>query len=180
MNKGYNISQIKEGNQIEFRKLMDDNMDNIYTIAFRITASEEDARDIVQDTFVRLWEKRKTLKESGRVKFLLRKIAVNKSYDLLRKRKRNKTDSTDMTVFKLLAGGENADHKLNEKEALTVLRSLASVLSPKQRIVFTMVEMQELSHDEVAGITGMTKSSIKSNLNHAKRRMENLVDGYIK
>ncbi len=159
---------------------MDDNMDHLYTIAFRITASEEDARDIVQDTFIRLWEKRKILKESGRVKYLLRKIAVNKSYDLLRKRKRNRTDRIDMSVFKVLAGGENADHKLNEREVLTILRSLASVLSPKQRIVFTMVELQEMSHDEVAGITGMTKSTIKSNLNHAKRRLGHLVDNYIK
>ncbi len=157
---------------------MDDNMDNLYTIVLRITASKEDARDIVQDTFIRLWEKRKTLKESGRVKFLLRKIAVNKSYDYLRKKKRNNTDSMDMSVFKILADGEKADHKLNEKESLTVLRSLVSVLSPKQRIVFTMVELQEMSHDEVAGITGMTKSSIKSNLNHAKKRMKKLVSYY--
>ncbi len=180
MNKGYNITEIREGNHNEFRKLMDDNMDDLYTIVFRITSSKEDARDIVQDTFIRLWEKRKTLKESGRVKFLLRKIAVNKSYDFLRKKKRNNTDSMDMSVFKLLGGGEETDYELNERDILTILRSLASGLSPKQRIVFTMVELQEMSHNEVAGITGMTKSSIKSNLNHAKRKMENLVSYYLK
>jgi RNA polymerase sigma-70 factor (ECF subfamily) len=181
LSASYDIRKIKAGNENEFRKLVDENMDCIYLTALRITADEDDARDIVQETFMKVWEKRKSIKSDNNIIPYIRRIAVNKCYDLMRKRKSrygaNRT--VDTSLLTEIAGDSRADYKLNNDEVVSILNALASGLSPRQRIVFTMIELEELSHGEVAEITGMSKTSIKSNLSHARKKIEGLLKKYL-
>jgi len=156
-------------------------MDYLYTMVLRIMANEQDAGDIVQDTFIKVWEKRKSIKDEESLKPYLRKIAINKCYDQLRKRKtRYVEDNIDNdSVINHITSYEQADQKLEKEEALILLKFLVSRLSPRQRIVFTMVELQELSHDEVSEITGLSKTSIKSNLHHARKNMEGKLKDFL-
>lgn len=180
MDKSYKISEIRAGNQNEFRKFIDVSADGIYAIALKITADEEDARDIVQESFIRIWEKRRVLREEGSLMPFLKKITVNKCFDHLRKKKNHNAGQAGPDLLNSLASGEQADHDLQNEELFSLLRSLGSVLSPKQKVVFTMVELEQMSHDEVADITGMTKNSIKSNLRHARKKLEDYVRYYLK
>ncbi len=181
LNPNYNIDRIKAGNENEFRKLVDVHMDSIYITALRITADEDDARDIVQETFIKVWEKRKSIKGTNSISSYIVRIAINKCYDLLRRRKsRFEMNGVEYTsVINMLADSNSADYKLNNEEAISILNALVKRLSPRQRIVFTMVELEELSHDEVAEITGMSKTSIKSNLSHARKKMEGSLKKYL-
>lgn len=181
LNPNYNIDRIKAGNENEFRKLVDVHMDSIYITALRITADEDDARDIVQETFIKVWEKRKSIKGTNSISSYIVRIAINKCYDLLRRRKsRCETNGVEYTsVINMLADSNSADYKINNEEAISILNALVKRLSPRQRIVFTMVELEELSHDEVAEITGMSKTSIKSNLSHARKKMEGSLKKYL-
>lgn len=176
-----NIDEIRAGNHKEFRLLIDNYIDGLYSLVVRITCNEHDAWDIVQDTFMKVWEKRKTIRSGNSVKAYIRRIAVNKCYDLLRMKKyRHGTDIDNHRVLlNELAGGKDADYKLNNDEAITLLKMLASKLSPGQKIVFSLVEIEELSHDEVAEITGMSKTSIKSNLRHARQKVEGEIRKYL-
>ena len=89
----------------------------------------------------------------------------------------NRTDNR--FLMNEIVGNDRADYKLNNDEAILILNTLVSGLSPRQRIVFTMVEIEELSHDEVAEITGMSKNSIKSNLRHARKKLEGFITKYL-
>jgi len=177
----YSIEKIKAGNEDEFRKLVDVHMDSIYATAMRITTDEDDARDIVQETFMKVWEKRKSIKENKSIRSYIMRIAINKCYDLIRKRKsRYKANRVDYTsVINEIADNNRPDYKLDNEEVVSILKALVKGLSPKQRIAFTMVELEELSHDEIAEITGMSKTSIKSNLNHARKKMEKSLKKYL-
>ncbi|MBN1388246.1 MAG: RNA polymerase sigma factor [Bacteroidales bacterium] len=181
MSASCDIKKIKAGDENEFRKLIDANMDNIYVTALRITADEDDARDVVQETFLKVWEKRKSINDNNCIRPYIRRIAVNKCYDLLRKRKsRYRINGiADTSFLAEVAGDSRADYNLNNNEAVSLLNALASGLSPRQRIVFTMVELEGLSHDEVAEITGMNKTSIKSNLSHARKKIEGVIKQYL-
>ncbi len=181
LDSNYNIKKIKAGNEYEFRKLVDAHMDSIYITALRISADEDDARDIVQETFMKVWEKRKTIKDCNSIRPYIMRIAINKCYDLLRRRKsKHETNRIDSpSVLNEIADSNQADYKLNNEEAISIINVLVKGLSPRQRIVFTMVELEELSHDEVAGITGMSKTSIKSNLSHARKKMEQSLKKYL-
>jgi len=175
------MGKIRNGNEVEFRKLVDEHMDYIYITAFRITANEDDARDIVQDTFMKVWEKRKIIKSGNSIKAYISRIAVNKCYDLLRMKRHRYYMEIDnqRAVLNEITGSERADYMLNKNETLSILKTLARELSPRQRIVFTMIEIEELSHDEVSEITGMSKTSIKSNLRHAKVKVEEKIRNYL-
>ena len=183
MDTNYDIGLIRAGNKIEFGKMVDDNMHSVYVTALRITADEEDARDIVQDTFLKVWEKRKSIRDGNSFRAYLKKISVNKCYDLLRKRKTRYNSSADFlenrSVINEMAAYDSADIKLSNEEARSVLNTLTGKLSPKQRLVFILVEVEELSHEEVAALTGMKKTAIKSNLSHAKKKLGALIKQYL-
>ncbi|MCF8221767.1 MAG: sigma-70 family RNA polymerase sigma factor [Bacteroidales bacterium] len=172
--------KIRQGNREEFRRVVDNNMDRVYSIALKITADKEDAGDITQDTFVKLWEKRKSLRSGENIEGYISKIVINKSYDLLRRRKRQDSCTNDSDLFVNLISEDEADRELNYKEIAEAIEMLCNGLSPKQQLVFTLVEIEQMSHDEVRDATGMTKNSIKSNLSHAKQRVEAGLKKYLK
>ncbi len=180
MKYSYDINKIRKGNPEEFRRLIDINMDRVYAIALRITADTEDAGDIVQDTFIKVWKKRGSVNNGKSIEGLIRRIVINKCYDLLRKRKRIAVNQADNEIFMNLYSDDEADKELNNKETASIISSLCNGLSPRQKLVFTLVDLEQMSHDEVAGITGLSKSSIKSNLNYARKKIRDGMRKHLK
>lgn len=180
MTHSYDLNKIRKGNQEEFRRLIDINMDRVYAIALRITADTEDAGDIVQDTFVKVWKKRRNINNVESIDGFIRKIVINKCYDLLRKRKRMAINHAGNEVFKNIYSDDEADRELNNKEIASVISSLCNGLSPRQKLVFTLVDLEQMNHDEVAGITGLNKNTIKSNLNHARTKIRDGMRKHLK
>ena len=60
-----------------------------------------------------------------------------------------------------------------------MIRLLTNRLSPKQKVVFILSELEGLSQDDISEITGMIKTSVKSNLNHARRSIGKMIEKYI-
>lgn len=181
MNTSYNTGEIRAGNRDEFGKLVEKNMDYIYKTALMLMANEEDARDVVQDTFLAAWDKRRSIRDSESLRPYLRKITVNKCYDQLRRRKRWKEEFStgDESAIKSLVSDENPGKKLENDEAISLIKTVVSGLSPRQRIIFTLVELEEMSHSEVSEMTGLGKNSIKSNLRHARKKLDEKLKDYL-
>lgn len=175
-----NTDKIRRGDRLEFRKMVDSRIGLLHVTAVRICCNDDDAKDMVQDTFVKVWEKRKSLRDYASLDAFLYRVTVNKCYDLLRKKKRNNQGALDTDTLKLLAGDQDADKELNDDEINVALMALTEKLSAKQKIVFSLIELENLSHDEVASITGISKNSIKSNLRHARKKMESYAEEFIK
>lgn len=183
MDTNYDIGLVRAGNKVEFGKMVDDNMHSVYITAMRIIADEEDARDIAQETFIKVWEKRKSIRDGNSFSSYLKRITVNKCYDLLRKRRTRYNTGAyfheNRSVINEIASCDSADLKLTNEETRSVLNILTEKLSPRQRVIFALVEIEELSHEEVAALTGMKKTAIKSNLSHAKKKMGTLIKQYL-
>lgn len=143
----------------------------IYGMVYKMIARSDEAADIAQETFIKVWEKRHTLQSDKSLLSWTKKIAVNKCYDYLRKEKRNKTD-TNETELSGLISGIGADDKINDEEYQRILIALTEMLSPRQKLVFTLSVIEKLSSDEISELTGMTKTSIKSNLHHARKSVQ--------
>ena len=73
----------------------------------------------------------------------------------------------------------NPERKLDNEEIGKMIRQLTFKLSTKQKIVFVMSELEGISHDDIAEITGMAKTIIKSNLNHARRKIGEIIKKHI-
>jgi RNA polymerase sigma-70 factor (ECF subfamily) len=175
------IKAVKGNDRIAFRQLVESYSDFAFSVAFRVINDQDDAKDIVQEAFIKVWEKRVSIKHNGSFKWWLRKVIVNSCYDLLRKRKRQtwNISENDQRLMQLLISDEETDKNLTNSELSAVIRTLTGKLSPKQKLVFTLLEIEGLSHDEIAETTGMNKESIKSNLFHARKEICRMIKKYL-
>jgi RNA polymerase sigma-70 factor (ECF subfamily) len=174
------IIKCQKGDQAAFSQLYEEFSDMIYSVAFRIVNKENEASDIVQETFISVWENIQKIDPDRKFKNWIMRIAVNKCYDLLRKSSYvNKTVSDDFILTQILSEENTPEEQLNNKEIGDIISLIAEKLSPKQKLVFVLSELEGYSQDEIADMTGMMKSSIKSNLNLARRRIGKQIEKYL-
>jgi RNA polymerase sigma-70 factor (ECF subfamily) len=164
-----------------FRSLIDQYADFAFTVAFRIMNDEEEANDIVQESFITVWNKIEYFNPEKKFSNWFYRIIVNKCYDSLRKRKKMQLVYPETNNWNIpgLYSENNPEGQLDNKETGKMIRRLTFQLSTKQKIVFILSELEGLSHDDIASITGMAKTIIKSNLHHARRKIGEMIKKHI-
>lgn len=141
---------------------------------------EDQAKDVVQETMVTIWQKLQKIKSAEVYKTWIYRIVVNKCYDQLRARKRHPEFSADEQTWRMIANriseGPSAD--LENKEIAQVLSLLSDSLSPKQKAVFVLSDLEGMTGDEISEITGIGKSGVKANLHYARKSISVLIEKY--
>ena len=168
------IEDAQKGNITAFEKIVTYHQSYAYAIAFRFLCDEDDAEDVVQESFIRIWNHLHDF--DSRMKFTtwMYKIVVNLCYDKAKSNKRrmslfakwNDNSSKDDYI-------ENTDieRNLTNKETAALIKRIADGLSEKQRMIFLLRDIQDLTIEEVAVITGMSDSAIKTNLFFARKNI---------
>jgi len=175
------IEECRGGNLNNFRKLIESTSPFIFSIAFRMLGDEDQAKDIVQETMVTIWQKIGKINSAGGYRKWICRIAVNKCYDQLRKRKRNPEILADENTWKIVSESisDNPTSVLENSEIARIINILTDKLSLKQKTVFILSEIEQMSHDEISDITGMNKSAIKANLHHARKSIRGMIEKYL-
>jgi RNA polymerase sigma-70 factor (ECF subfamily) len=175
------IEQCRNGDLHNFRKVVEKTSPMVFSVAFRMIGDEDIARDIVQDTMITIWQKLAKIKSADSYKTWVYRIAVNKCYDQLRKRKRQSEDRYDDQAWALISNHTSEDGitELENKENAMIINFLTNKLSYKQKAVFILSELEELPADEIANITGMNRSAVKSNLYYARKNIESMLQKYL-
>lgn len=175
------IEECKGGNFNNFRKLVELTSPLAYSVAFRMLGNEDQAKDIVQETMVTIWQKLNKIKSAEGYKSWIYKIVVNKCYDEMRKRKRIPEFVTDELAWKLISNkiSEGPSAALEDNETSMVIALLTDKLSPKQKAVFILSDLEEMSNDGISEITGLSKSTIKANLYHARKSISEKIEKYL-
>jgi RNA polymerase sigma-70 factor (ECF subfamily) len=148
----------------------------VYVVAFRFLCNDYEAEEVIQETFIRVWKNLSRFNQDMRFTTWLYKIVTNLCCDRLRSRKRTPHILPfDMENAALLnqPSTENIESALINRELADLIRFLTENLTPMQRIVFTLSELEELTVDEVVTITGLTPQKIKSNLYCARQAIRN-------
>ncbi len=166
------VARIRAGDQAAFSKLVEMYRDHAFRIAFRILADEEEAKETVQETFIRVWRKIGSYDPARPFASWMNKILVNITIDHLRTLKRLSTVPLDEASL-ALENLHSADPSLkSENRNLALLiRYLAGTLPAKQKLVFVLRDIEDMPSNEVEILTGMTEDSVKSNLFHARKRV---------
>ncbi len=141
-------------------------------LAARIVSDREEARDIVQMTFVRLWEHRDRFDERWSPNTWIYRICSNLSIDHLRSRrsKQQKTEPVRLHLRDLASAGHQRDlAELHSREVDGIFHELAAGLTEKQRAVFLLRELEELPSKEVAEIVGCQESTVRNHLFNARK-----------
>jgi RNA polymerase sigma-70 factor (ECF subfamily) len=175
------IEECRKGDFRNFRKVVEKTSPMVFSVAFRMLGEENIARDIVQDTMVTIWQKLAKIKTAGSYKTWVYRITVNKCYDQLRRQKRQNESRFDDQTWALISNHitEEGISVLDNEENARIISLLTDKLSPKQKTVFVLSELEEMQADEIAKITGMTRSAVKANLYYARKNIESLLHKYL-
>jgi RNA polymerase sigma-70 factor (ECF subfamily) len=150
-------------------------------VAFRMLGNEDQAKDVVQETMVTIWQKLKKIKTSQVYKTWIYRIVVNKCYDEMRKRKRNPEFVADEQTWGVISNmiSEGPSIALENSEISKIISILTERLSTKQKAVFVLSDLEGMSNDEISEITGISKSAVKANLYHARKSISEKIEKFL-
>jgi len=148
-----------------------------YAIAMRFLGNAADAEDAVQEAFIRVWKHIRTFNADRSFTTWLYRIVANLCLDHIRSAKHRRTpvsmhaagphSRTDNPSSHPFDG--ETEKKLEERETVRMILQWTGHLPAKQRMVFVLRDLQDLSVEEVSGILKMGRASVKSNLFHARK-----------
>jgi len=166
------IIKAMAGDVAAFRKVVEQHQSFAYAVAFRFTGIEEEAEDIVQEAFVRLWKNLKTYRQEVKLTTWLYRIIANLCLDFLKSRRgKEKRNREELGKGYVIADHSTPEHEYQQNELMKAIHSAAEELTPKQKAVFILRDLEGLSVEEVTGILSMTAGNVKSNLFHARQKM---------
>ncbi len=175
------IEECRNGDLHNFRKVVEKTSPMVFSVAFRMLGDEDNARDVVQDTMVTIWQKLAKIKTAESYKTWVYRIAVNKCYDQLRRRQRQQESRYDDQAWAIISNhtSEEGITELDNEENARIISLLTGKLSPKQKAVFVLSELEEIPAEEISKITGMNRSAVKANLYHARKNIGSLLQKYL-
>ena len=177
------IAGSQKGDEMSFARLVRRWEPVALRFAMRMLAQENDARDIVQEAFVRVWQNIDRYDLERPFSTWLYKIVANLCLDRLRSNSRRRAvfDSIESMEINLsLDDGEGLDAQTSAQQLAEIIRRLAAQLSLKQRLVFMLRDLEDLPVEEVVLITGLSRRSVKSNLYHARCAVRESLARYYK
>ncbi len=163
------IERCRCGDQAAFRKVVQTYQQMVFTLAFRSLCDEEEAKDVVQETMIKVWVSFATYNPRQNLRNWIYTIAIRLCFDRLKERGRMEPLPEEEDRFDQYVSDSDTERQLENRELIGVIRTLTSRLSPKQRIVFTLVHLENLDTEEVEQITGLDAAKIKSNLYVARK-----------
>jgi RNA polymerase sigma-70 factor (ECF subfamily) len=171
------IAKCKEGNQHAFAILCEHYYPYAFRLSFRILANEEDAKDTVQEVFIKIWKHIPAYNNEVKFTTWMYTIITNLCIDKLRKQKLFLHASYEEAMMKVDLS--NQEIRFDNKDLAEIIVCITKELSPKQRVIFTLRDLEGLETDEIEKITGLHPNHIKSNLYHARKTIrEKLIKTY--
>lgn len=142
----------------------------VYGIVRKMVIDHDDADDIVQEVFVKIWHNLESFKgESGLFTWIYR-IATNECLQFLRKKKNRNWFGGD--INEALANTLVSEASLDGDELQLKLQKAILTLPDKQRLVFNLRYYDELTYEEIAEITDSSVGSLKASYHHAAKKVE--------
>lgn len=146
---------------------------DMYRLAFKVTHNSDDASDMVQDTFVNLWNRRDELDGIANTHAYCMTAVRNRCLVYLRTRHilmpLDNEDSTDSM---------EADSAIRHGDSMNLLNRIIDTLPPNQQMVIKMSTFAQCSNDEIAAATGLSDANVRTLLSRARHRIKELFSKY--
>lgn len=173
------VDRAQNGDTEAFTELVKRYEGKIFRLAKHITRSQEDAEDVLQESFLKAYEHLNDFQRQSKFYTWLVRIAVNESLMKLRKRKTGRTVSLDESidtgeetmVREIAVWGENPEQQYSREEFRRILEEAIEGLSPIFRAVFVLRDIDELSTEETADALELSVPAVKSRLLRARLQL---------
>ena len=177
------VAECKKGKERAFEILYTRYSGKVYAIAYSITKNREEALDVVQDAFTKVFKHLGRFKGDSSFYTWLYRITMNLCIDITRKRKRGRTaeyidgrqevKDSDLVM-------ENPGESYSRKELMDHLKSAIEQLPDYHKQVIIMREIGGMSYEEIAKATKVSRGTVMSRLFHARRKVREKMEGYLK
>jgi RNA polymerase sigma-70 factor (ECF subfamily) len=176
------LSDIKEiikgcldGNRRDQELLYRRNSAKLYAVCLQYSGNDEEARDILQEGFIKIFENLSHYKHEGSFEGWMRRITVNTALEKFRSRHNlYRVDDID-TIPEPDADPDNQDYAgLEANDLLGIIRELP----PKYRMVFNLYAIEGYSHNEISKMLNISEGTSKSNLSRARIILQRRVGSY--
>ena len=185
------IERSQKGDIDAFEELVARYERKVYTIAYRYMGNPEDASDLAQETFLKVFKSIDKFRGESSFSTWIYRITANICKDELRKIKRKPQTSLDQEIWldegsvirQVVDEKPTPDEVFEQKELWNYLQDLIANLSPEYRMVIVLRDINGYSYEEIAQITETSLGTVKSRLNRARKALSeqiNLLKGGIK
>lgn len=146
--------------------------DSMFRFAMSYLHSEPEAKDVVQDVLMKLWETRNELGEKKNLEAWCMTLTRNKSLDALKRAGRKRTSSLELMNHH--AGSENSSplKAYSDKESMNYIKNALDSLPEKQVATFTLRDMQGYSYLEIGDMLGLSIDQVKVNIHRARKALK--------
>lgn len=175
---------IQQGDGEAFARLFEQNREKLLALAYRLTSSTADAEDVVQDAFVSSWRHHDQFQGAARPSTWLYRVTFNAALMRLRTRRRKGADSLDALGAGVAEGlvqraagddGVDADKLLEARDRRAAVREALTRLKPQDQQLMRLRYGDDLDTDDVAALTGMSASAVKTRLHRARHALRDVI-----
>ena len=191
MNDNKKISDISNNQEITFEEVYSDCSTKILNLAYRFTSDEEQARDLTQDIFIKVFQNLKNFKGESSAFTWVYRIAVNHILNFLKKEKRRKfvrlIDQDVKEAFReethsgtFMNDNLSPDQLLENEERGRIVKSFIDKLPPKYRVPFILYKYEGMSYKEIAESLEISLSSVETRIYRARKQLITKLEPWLK
>lgn len=166
------VLTVRGGDPEAFETLVRRKTTKVYALCYRIIGNAEDAKDISQLVFIKLWENLEKYDPRYAFDTWLYRMVTNVAIDFMRTRQsRENAVNSNLRLVRTSTDAEQTV-VVQRKEVEGVFDDVSTVLSPKQKTIFVMNQMEDLPSAEIAKILGCRESTVRNHLFNARKLMQ--------
>lgn len=171
------VAAARDGDQQAFEELVRQTYVATYTLAFRLTGNEEDARDVVQETYLRAWKAMRKFRGDAQFSTWLYRITANTASSMTQRRSRNRADSLDDQGSEVVDDRTFANPEASSEASALHQRLSEAVaeLPPKLRTIVVLKDVYDLPHEAIAEELGISVAAAKVRLHRARKRLRDVL-----
>lgn len=173
------ITEARLGSHQAYNRLVMEYQESALMLAYRLLRNRQDAEDIVQNAFIKVWEELSTFRGDSKFSSWLYRIVYNLSLNRIKSRSlrtflriSQEYDEEDYSSIEIPDDNENPEEVLIRNERKELLEKAVKKLPTKQRAIFVMRMEQGLTNSEIAEITGKSEGSVKANFSFALAKLK--------
>lgn len=174
------INRAKQGDLAAFERLIQNHEATVYQIACQMMNHSEDAKDVSQEVFIKVYKNLKNFDGKSAFTTWLYRITVNTCIDEMRKRKNKQTVSMEaeqemengVILKQYEDNGKTPEEDLIAKEDCILLHKAMTQLSQEHSTILTLRDIQGFSYDEIAEILTISMGTVKSRLARARMQLK--------
>lgn len=181
------VALAQAGSYAAFEDLVARHSDRTYALALGMLRSHPDAQEVVQDTFLTVFQRLNTFRGESAFGSWLYRIAANNALMRMRKKRREPVDSIETMLPNFHEQGHHAhmpgtwaarsaDKLVDDKELAAILEDALAKLDPSYRVVLLMRDVDGLTNEEISTGLGLSVSAVKSRLHRARLAVREELD----